>query len=56
MTCPHCHARTEVIDTDRRVPSRRSTIKRRRRCLGCGLRFNTVEKPVAGSAVAAEPC
>ena len=39
MRCPECGEETEVVD------SRKShnTIRRRRECLNCGLRFTTYE-------------
>ena len=39
MLCPVCEGETKVIDS-RRKPD---CVNRRRECLECGFRFNTVE-------------
>ncbi len=40
MKCPECDAQTEVKDSR---PGADNTIRRRRRCAGCHLRFTTYE-------------
>ena len=43
MKCPYCGAnKTRVIDTSRHALG----VRRRRECLGCGQRFNTVERAI----------
>ena len=39
MKCPVCASKTKVNDSRVNV----DTVDRRRECLGCGYRFNTVE-------------
>lgn len=39
--CPTCNGRTAVVDSREGDDN---TVVRRRRCLTCGLRFNTVEQ------------
>ena len=39
--CPQCHGYSEVL----RVARPRVALKRRRRCLSCGHRWNTREVP-----------
>lgn len=39
MTCPNCENNTMVIDSRPTVDS----VNRRRQCINCGFRFNTVE-------------
>lgn len=42
MRCPFCqHVETQVLDT--RVSEEGDSIRRRRRCAGCGKRFTTYE-------------
>jgi transcriptional repressor NrdR len=41
VNCKRCHKDTHVIDSR---PYDRNTIKRRRACLSCGYRFNTIER------------
>ena len=44
MKCPYCHStKTRVLDT--REDSA-GNIRRRRKCLACGKRFTTLERPV----------
>lgn len=40
IICPHCGGDTGVTDSR---PSGNNTIRRRRRCRGCDLRFTTYE-------------
>ena len=39
MTCPDCNEKTKVIDST----AFEDSIERRRECLACGYRFNTIE-------------
>ncbi len=39
MTCPVCGCNTKVWDSRKNIDH----VLRRRRCLGCGFRFNTIE-------------
>jgi transcriptional repressor NrdR len=44
MKCPYCHgSHTRVIDTREDAYG---NIRRRRKCLDCGKRFTTMERPV----------
>ena len=40
MTCPECNGQTKVVDS--REPDAQK-VRRRRECLVCGYRFNTLE-------------
>ena len=44
MECHECGGNTTVIDTRQYKKLTSITIRRRRVCMSCGLRFNTVEK------------
>ena len=39
MTCPNCNEKTKVIESN----AFEDSIERRRECLACGYRFNTIE-------------
>lgn len=43
MQCPRCH-HDETKVTDSRDVDTNTTIRRRRECLGCGVRFTTFER------------
>ncbi len=43
MQCPRCH-HDETKVTDSRDVDNNTTIRRRRECLGCGVRFTTFER------------
>jgi transcriptional regulator NrdR family protein len=54
FVCPHCGARTLVLDSRRRDDE---TFRRRRECTECNLRFTTAEvivRPVYTSRKAAQ--
>ena len=47
MTCPNCGSENyRVIET---IPGLDGNIYRRRKCIGCGCTFRTVETPDDGS-------
>ena len=46
MNCPICGGSTSVINS--RTPTN-DIVKRRRKCMVCGYRFNTVETPEDGA-------
>ena len=43
LTCPKCGAPTEVKDSRPKAPYGFTTTGRRRLCVECGNRFNTIE-------------
>jgi transcriptional regulator NrdR family protein len=43
MTCPVCKKKTKVVDSREMISG---SVWRRRECLCCGYRFNTMEKPI----------
>ena len=40
MTCPECACATTVMETREQIDG---SIRRRRKCLECGMRFTTME-------------
>lgn len=43
MICPQCKEKTHVLETRVLKGHRKHALKRRRECLSCGHRYNTVE-------------
>jgi len=43
MQCPKCKGKTHVLETRPQKGYRMHALKRRRECLSCGHRYNTVE-------------
>jgi hypothetical protein len=43
-SCPHCSGQTTVVSS-RRAVTQPNAMRRRRKCLGCGHTFSTLESP-----------
>lgn len=53
MNCPHCRKADSAVIDSRAYPG--SEVMRRRKCLGCGARWTSDERPRRGSLVIGEP-